>query len=300
MFENNDAEFADVEKIAEDSINNYADNDPLILSPDKSKHTNAVSIDGMRYDFHTFDLRSELRQYRSMSTFASPQSAAKMAHIEKIKNIAEQLRETKDMSAIMSNVPSAQLDNSLRKMYTSNYYNHMGDPLLESADSILFVECLKKQVVPFQIKDFVHSSNYKILFESKKKPLLAEDSDTRDSSVNESQGADDSVVEDDDDEEKVACAVENNQVISIDIGNKGIANGRGACLAESLKYCRSLLSINVSGNRLGDQTLSAILNALCLSTKCINFDISNNGFGSNSLKALVSCIKVFYSLHFRL
>ena len=295
--------FQTVENANEDSIDFDADMDVKIILPNKDKGSKSIGNDGGKYDFFAFDLKAQLRQYRSMSVYANPNSPERMASMDRMVQIADQLRGVREESSDLDNAEHAKLMSLLQKTHISDYYRHNTKATaeskykstLESASSTLFIECLRKQIVPFTVRDFVHSSNYKLLFNSTNFSNSQDDG----SSLNGYQLVEEesqSVEEDEDADEKndlsIVCSVENFKVVSIDIRNKSIGNGRGLCLAEALKHCQALLTINISGNRLSDSTLAAILTAVYDHTMCVTFDVSDNEFGGKSLDSLLKCITV--------
>eukprot|EP01036_Dinobryon_divergens_P027035 gene27035-35744_t len=302
LFVNNDAMFQTAENANDDSFDFDGDSDVKIILPSKDKGFKSIGKDGEKYNFFAFDLKAQLRQYRSMSVYANPNSPERMANMDRMVQIADQLRGIKDEA---SDAEHAKLMSLMQKTHISDYYRHNTKAsaevkyksTLESASSILFIECLRKQIVPFTVRDFVHSSNYKLLFDSTKLSNAEDFQSNGTSSLNGYQLIEEesqSVVEEEDADEKndhsVVCSVENFKVVSIDIRNKGIGNGRGLCLAESLKHCQALLTINISGNRLSDSTLAAILTAVYDHTMCMTFDVSDNEFGGKSLDSLLKCI----------
>ena len=301
--------FQTAENLNEDSLHFDTDIDVKIIHPNNKNKSS--SEDGGKCDFFAFDLKAQLRQYRSMSVYANPNSPERIASMDRMIEIAGQLRGVKEEASDFENAEHAKLVSLMQKTHVSNYYRHNVTSTVESkyksssesASSILFIECLRKQIVPFTVRDFVHSSNYKLLFKSTAQLSNAEDMESEGSSLNgyqlieeDSKSVEEEDIEEDGDEKHdrdVICSVENFKVVTIDIRNKGIGNGRGLCLAEALKHCESLLNINISGNRLSDSTLAAILTAMYEHTHCITFDISHNEFGGNSLKALLKCITVW-------
>eukprot|EP00597_Dinobryon_sp_UTEXLB2267_P012041 CAMPEP_0170107348 /NCGR_PEP_ID=MMETSP0020_2-20130122/5922_1 /TAXON_ID=98059 /ORGANISM="Dinobryon sp., Strain UTEXLB2267" /LENGTH=1638 /DNA_ID=CAMNT_0010331861 /DNA_START=21 /DNA_END=4934 /DNA_ORIENTATION=+ len=297
LFENYDALF-EPEKPCDDSLSIEMETEaPIDMSNGERRRSKQklITIDGLQYDFHTFNLKHQLRQYRNLSIFSHPGSPAKAVHTEKMKRITEQLRETKEsQSLVHTHFHSVKLDKLMREKYSKDFLNTKNGPPPASADAILFVECMKNFIVPFRIKEFIHSSNYKVLFEDKR---IDEDLESH---SKESSTVADSIHEEDDsksiqslsyDDRNVACAIENNEVVAIDLMNRGIGCEKGLCLAESMKYCTSLLTINISGNRLNDRTLAAILQAIYQHTNCTSFDLSDNTMGPNSMEALLSCIE---------
>lgn len=269
-----------------------------------------LSIEGIQYDFHVLDLKSQLRQYRNLSVFAPNHSTASLHHTEKIKRIMEEMREVKDSSTVVhAHYNNVGLDKLMREKYVRDYRNQKEASTLPTAGAILFTECLKRNIIPFAVKDFVHSKNYKVLYEKPERGGSdGEDKDKQMEGEEEEEGHEgatastdsqfvgetktDSLLSEYSSTNHIACAVENNEVVSIDLKNRGIGNERGLCLAEALKYCPALLVLNISGNRLNDRTLTTILIAVHAYTNCSSFDISDNAMEQNSLLALIQCIEV--------
>lgn len=86
--------------------------------------------------------------------------------------------------------------------------------------------------------------------------------------------------------------IENEQIYSINLNNKGIGNERGICLSSALSYCPHLCVIKLSNNRLTDRSLSMILNAIFNITYCEELDISCNAVGDISTKCLAAYLQV--------
>ena len=86
--------------------------------------------------------------------------------------------------------------------------------------------------------------------------------------------------------------IENEQIHSINLNNKGIGDERGICLSSALSYCPHLCVIKLSNNRLNDRALSMILNAVFNITYCEELDISSNSVGDISTKCLSSYLQV--------
>lgn len=86
--------------------------------------------------------------------------------------------------------------------------------------------------------------------------------------------------------------IENEQIHSINLNNKGIGDERGICLSSALSYCPHLCVIKLSNNRLGDRALSMILNAVFNITYCEELDISSNTVGDISTKCLSAYLQV--------
>lgn len=86
--------------------------------------------------------------------------------------------------------------------------------------------------------------------------------------------------------------IENEQVISINLNNRGIGNERGICLSAALAYCPHLCVIQLSNNRLTDRCINMILKAVFNITYCEELDISSNSLGDRSTKCLAQYLQV--------
>lgn len=90
--------------------------------------------------------------------------------------------------------------------------------------------------------------------------------------------------------------IENEQIYSINLNNKGIGDERGICLSAALSYCPHLCVIKLANNRLNDRALSMVLNAVFNITYCEELDISSNAVGDISTKCLAGYLQVHFAL----
>lgn len=86
--------------------------------------------------------------------------------------------------------------------------------------------------------------------------------------------------------------IENEQVISINLSNRGIGNERGICLSAALSYCPHLCVIKLSNNRLSDRSLSMVLKAVFNISYCEELDVSCNAVGDLSTTCLAEYLQV--------
>lgn len=86
--------------------------------------------------------------------------------------------------------------------------------------------------------------------------------------------------------------IENEQVISINLSNRGIGNDRGICLSAALSYCPHLVVIRLANNRLTDRSLSMILKAVFNISYCEELDVSFNSIGDLSTACLEQYLSV--------
>lgn len=89
--------------------------------------------------------------------------------------------------------------------------------------------------------------------------------------------------------------IENEQIYSINLNNKGIGDERGICLSAALSYCPHLCVIKLANNRMNDRALSMVLNAVFNITYCEELDVSSNAVGDISTKCLAGYLQVLIS-----
>eukprot|EP01031_Cornospumella_fuschlensis_P030523 gene30523-36887_t len=169
-----------------------------------------------------------------------------------------------------------------------------------SADYVLFMECMKKNILPHATGKLdihtVHTMNTKpagqdeaMLADTKIVTIAdlklgsLEDDDSDDASQQSVLSYKDELV-----------TVEHSAIIELSLGYRGLGPDRGICLSEALAYCPALQRINLCSNRLNDFACVRILTALFAHTACTELDISENELGSLSMSTLVSNISSGY------
>lgn len=185
--------------------------------------------------------------------------------------------------------------------------------LLNSSEIVLFLDCLKNNILPLIIKG-VNVTNQDLMKDLK--------------SLNEDDDEDEKDAIDGDNEEEMEMTKENqrlsrtssiklkqkrklkrdkllirskyheklkntpvltknNFIISLDLNNYGIGSDRGMCLSEIFIYCPSLEIIKLANNNLNDYCIYRILYALFQSTRPIYIDLSENIIESYSVGILM-------------
>jgi hypothetical protein len=157
-----------------------------------------------------------------------------------------------------------------------------------SADYVLFMQCMRKNVLPFGAghfnnQDSIYSGDEddverKGIVTIKELEELADD-------ISEDSGSTISF-------HNEVIAIERSTVIELNLAHRGLGAERGVCLAEALAFCPSLSKVKLNNNRLNDLSLTQIISALFTHCCCTELDLSENEFGSSSVNCLADEIKV--------
>jgi hypothetical protein len=77
--------------------------------------------------------------------------------------------------------------------------------------------------------------------------------------------------------------IANQQLVSINVNNKGLGDARACCLAAALSACPNLTSLGLAGNRLTDVSIDPLLKALFSVNKIMYLDMSDNKLDSKAI-----------------
>jgi hypothetical protein len=86
-----------------------------------------------------------------------------------------------------------------------------------------------------------------------------------------------------DDEE---VSIIDNELVSINLHNRGMGDDKAKCLAAALPKCPNVTTINLAGNRLTDDSMVSILNAILMHMSCTSINLSDNKLDEKSIDLL--------------
>jgi hypothetical protein len=162
--------------------------------------------------------------------------------------------------------------------------------LLNSSDIVLFMDCLKSNILPLVIKG-MNITNQDLLKDfqpreeeghNEKKEDPDEDfprnihSSKNSKQVKQPGGVSLTTKLQERLLKNTPVLVKNNFIISIDLNHYGLGSDRGICLSEIFVYCPSLEILKIANNSLNDYCLFRILDSLWKHTHCIYLDVSEN------------------------
>jgi hypothetical protein len=171
----------------------------------------------------------------------------------------------------VAEVRSSLAESMLQRRYFAANSHHK----TENPDVILFLECARRNVIPFVARDLTLSSSGSKHMHISHLNLIAD--------MNNSQSDDESSV-----------GLYENNIISINLANKGIGNDKGVCLSMALQYCPELVSIDISDNRLTGNSLASILTSVVANTRCQHINISDNVANDKSVGILSEILMVSF------
>ncbi|RYH15123.1 hypothetical protein EON65_32290 [archaeon] len=176
-------------------------------------------------------------------------------------------------------------------------------PTAISADYVLFMECMKKNILPHATgkldihtihtmhtqpadhdADFLTDTKIVTLADLKL-GSLEDDEDSEDASQQSCLSYRDEVV-----------TIEHSAIIELSLAYRGLGPDRCICLSEALAYCPALQRINLCSNRLSDFACVRVLTALFTHTACTELNIAENELGSLSVSTLVSNLSSGYCM----
>lgn len=252
---------------------------PSVTSTDRSATSFARSRAGNSTEiWETFDLKVNPRSRTVViKNKSSSGAAAAGAGFSPKKKVFE--RQVRALGTMISNRKTLSRVNQER-------------PNAVSADYVLFVECLRKNVLPYAAGRLDQTGGPEA--STPTAPVALDKGLDDDYGIVTLKELDDMSCSS---SESVAyptdvLSIEHSAVMVLNLSHRGLGPERGICLSDALTYCPALTTVKLSNNRLSDFSAVKIVNALFQHTSCTDLDLSENDLGCLCATSLANNIKV--------